>query len=149
MTKEICAAAIIAIIQIIAMVLVTRWQITSTKALMNPEQNQTQPKTSFLLGMLKYVSRYHLFIIVPALSNIYIVVMTFYEYGITTLTIAFTSLVIIFAIIMSMFYAIITMIEKHNKVLSYVSKRLRCHESIIFELTDKPCNEDGACKFTD
>jgi len=102
MTKEIWAATIISIIQIIAMLLATKWQITSTKALMTPEQNQVIPKTSLLARISKYLVKSNLHIIIPTMIYMYAVIMTFMKQGLN----AFTSLSLILLIVYGMFMLI-------------------------------------------
>jgi len=156
MTKEIWAAVIIAIVQIIVTVLVAWWQIMNAKAIITPEQNQQPHKTNLLDNILKYLSKYPLHILIPLLLNVLLIVYFYIKYNsvlTTTIYVAWTVLTLL-----SQFFVYSTnkAIDKLMEVVGstinvqkHIMNRLLCHESILFELTDKPCKDDGECKFKD
>lgn len=160
MTKEIWAAVIIAIIQIIAMVLVTKWQITSAKALVATVQKEVKPKINLFCRTLTYLDNIPLHILIPLLFNIILTYYINYKYGKTKILIYY----IIFYIFILFQQVIIHVVMSYIKNLAsdisesfkfikelldfqkHNLKRFKCHESILFDLTDKPC-KDGVCKF--
>jgi len=156
MTKEIWAAVIIAIVQIIVTVLVAWWQMTNAKAIITPEENQQPHKTNLLDRILKYLSKYPLHIFIPLLLNILLIIYFYIKYN-SVLTapilIVWTVLILLAQLfIYSTNKALDKLIEVVGSTIDvqkHIMNRLLCHESILFELTDKPCKDDGKCKFKD
>lgn len=154
MTKEIWAAVIIAITQIIVTVSVAWWQIRSAKAAVNPEEKPTKPKTSRSDKIWRYFSKYPLHILIPLLINIAIILSLLSKNQsklVILIWTIWTFLSLLHQLLVHFFfYSLFRLSELLGKTIEihkHTLKRLECHESILFDLTDKPCKDDGICKF--
>jgi hypothetical protein len=147
MTKEIWAAVIIAIIQITTSVLIGWWQIKNTKANTNPEQNQLEHKKSLPDNILQYSSKIPVHIIIPLILSIIIYLLLSNKYGFTVFTLLYLIISLVLVAMQTMLWLMSNAIKLLLEAIIRIDKRLKCHESILFDLTDKPCKEDGMCKF--
>lgn len=148
MTKEIWATVIVAIAQIIASVLIAWWQITkTTQAAENPEKNQEEHKTNLPDKIFKYLSKIPLHIIVPFAFYIGITVYFINKQMPKLAILLFIACWVILLLFQTVILWILNSISTFAGLLLKHERRLKCHESILFDLTDKPCKEDGKCKF--
>lgn len=148
MTKEIWATVIVAIAQIIASVLIAWWQIVkTTQAAENDEKNQEEHKMNLHNRIFKYLSKKPLHIIIPLIFYVAITaVFISKQLPITEILIFIACWLFILMLQMIMWW-IINAIQLFAKLILKHESRLKCHESILFDLTDKPCKDDGVCKF--
>ena len=148
MTKEIWATVLVAIAQIIASVLIAWWQISkTTKATENPEKNQQEHKTNLPDKIVKYLSKIPLHIIGPFIFYILITAIFIQKQIPLPAVLLFTLcwiMLLLFQVcmlwILQALGALAGMILKHDTLL-------RCHDTMLFDLTEKPCAKDGVCKF--
>ena len=147
MTKEIWAAVIIAITQIAASVLIGWWQIKNAKANTNPEQNQLAHKKGLPDNILKYSSKIPVHILIPLALSIIIYISLSNKYGFNVFTLLYLISSILLVAIQTGLWLMSNAIKLLLEAIIRIDKRLKCHESILFDLTDKPCKEDGMCKF--
>lgn len=165
MTNEIWAAVIIAAVQIIHSTLTTMWQITATRANTNPEQKKFAPKKSLLKRIVLYVGGNSLHITIPLLMNVSTMYYIQYNIGIgvffyiffgwtiflVTQQLMMAAIKYTFSFVLDINHSILDLISESKKddndFKKHALKRLSCHESILFDLTDKPCKLDGECKF--
>lgn len=147
MTIEIWAAVIIAITQIIVMISIGWWQINIAKQLAKPKEKQETNKEKILEKLTKKLTKFDLHIIVPLLLNVTIITLLIQKNGINIYVapmIIWTSMSLILQVITNYLFSII---KKLLDVITHIMNRLVCHESILFEIADKPCKDDGKCKF--
>lgn len=137
MTKEIWAAVIIGIAQIIFSGLIAGKQIKVARELAKPETNHKKPRENLLRKIVLFSEKFKLHITLPLFFNIALMCHGIYKYGFNLAIVsAFSSLVIIL-LVFQIFMEILL------STISHILRRLKCHESILFELTDKPCKESG------
>lgn len=147
MTKEIWVTVIVAIAQIIVSVLVAWKQISVAKSLANPEQKQEIQSTSLLDKTLKYFSNIPLHIIIPLIVCIVSTARLVDKVGLNVFVLFYVVCWVFLLIIQSVLWWIMKSISFFSGLLLKHEKRLKCHESILFDLTDKPCKDEGKCKF--
>lgn len=146
MTKEIWAAVIIAIVQIIVAVAVGWKQINVAKALANPEQNQQKQRKNILEEILKYFAKIPLHIIFPLSAAIIGISYNFIKYGFTIINGVYA--IVVLGLLFAQLFAwwIMKSIQTFAKLILKHETRLKCHDLMLSGLTDKPCKEDGICK---
>jgi len=147
MTKEIWAAVIIAIAQIIVMVLIGWWQINIAKQLAKPEEKQEKHKNNLLDMIAKKLSKYDLHIIIPLLLNIFIITTFIQKNGFNIFIVPIILWAVMSLVLQVIASYLFSIIKTLLDTIKHIMNRLLCHESILFELTDKPCKDDGVCKF--
>lgn len=147
MTKEIWAAVIIAIVQIIVAVAIGWKQISIAKALANPEQNQEKQSTGQLTKILKYFPKIPFHIIIPSLLFVFVAFTIVAKFGFNIVTGTYIIFMSILIVVQALLWLMTKIIETILSAMRKYEKRFKCHESILFNLTDRPCKEDGTCKF--
>jgi H+/gluconate symporter-like permease len=146
MTKEIWAAVIIAIVQIIVAVAVGWKQISIAKALANPEQNQEKPRTNRLDKILKYFSKSPLHIIFPFVIFFIVASFLVFNFGYDPKILVYLSLAFVVLVAESIVWWTCKVFGIFAGLLLKHEGRLKCHDSMLSGLTVKPCELDGKCK---
>jgi len=147
MTKEIWATVIVAIAQIIASALIAWWQVTkTTQATENPEKNQEEHKTNLPDKIFKYLSKTPLHIIAPLIF--YIGITAFFINKQMSMP-AILLFVACWTILLLFQAGVLWILKSISTLAGLILKhegRLKCHDTMLSGLTDKPCKEDGICK---
>lgn len=147
MTKEIWAAVIIAIAQIIVMVVIGWWQINIAKQLAKPEEKQEKNKNNLLEMIANKLSKYDLHIIIPLILNILIITVFIHKNGVNIFIVPIILWAIISLFIQVIFSYLFSIIKTLLDIIKQIKNILLCHHSILIKLTDKPCKDVSECKF--
>ena len=147
MTKEIWATVIVAIAQIIASILVAWWQISkTTQATENPEKNHERHKNGLPDKTFKYLSRMPLHIILPFMFYVGITIFFIHKQLPTKTILVFIGFWILLLLFQTFLFWVLKVVSFFASLILKHEGRLRCHETMLSGLTDKPCKEDGKCK---
>jgi hypothetical protein len=138
MTKEIWINIAINCIQLIALFVMTAWQVRTAREIANPAQKQVKPKEKFIGKRFKY----HLKTDVPLVIFIGSALLSVNNYFVTPI-----SKLSIFNLCFSLFLASIGIAFSFLSAISYhLLNASKCHMARLDKITDRPC-ADGKCPF--